>query len=377
MKKRFLPSIALAVCFMLVFSSPLTAQSLVDAQRTRDALSTFPDSQAVLFINIQKIMRDVLPRLVPPKDLQKLYTEPQKLGFDVKGIEYAIVGVRLAEPPPPNSVPDFVVFLRGTFNADSLLSLGRIALDSQGAKSTTETYGSKTIDILDMASLNKKPDGAGAGSAPLPMSSPYKEIAATTLDANTIVVGVPGYVRAAIDAAGGGQGRLDAGLIDLATSDPHSFWSLTAELPPSLMQYLQKTGAPMNGEAEELIRSVKQLSISTGATALDYTMKAAAHTDTPEHASAISGFVKMGLALAETGIREELKKKPGKNTQEARAALAVIRTFINTTEGNTLHLGLSVPQTTVAALVKKNMTPSRAGGAKATTSRRVRRRATR
>ena len=376
MKRPIFPSIALVVCSILALASPATAQGLVDVQRTRQALSTFPDSQAVLFVNIQKIVREALPRFVPAKDLQKLHTEPQKLGFDVKGVEYAIVGVRLAEPAPPNGMPEFVLFLRGSFNADSLLALGRIALDSQGGKSTSESYGSRMIDIVDITSLDKKPESSGDGAAApaAPSSMPYKEIAVTTLDANTIVAGVPSYVKAAIDAAGAGQGRLDAGLIDLATRDENSLWSLTATLPPSIFQYLEKTGMPKNQEAEELIRSLKQISLSTGMTALDLTLKAAINTDTAEHASAISGFVKMGLAAAESGLREELKRKRGASGQEARSALAAIRTFTNVTEGNTLHLGFSVPQSTIAALVKKNMPKPKAGGTGQGTGPRTRRR---
>lgn len=390
MKRNLLPSLALAACAVLALTAQAAAQApadaqqtrqapqlerlklastvIVDAQRTRQALSTFPDSQAVLFVNIQKIVRDALPRFVPAAELQKLYTEPQKVGFDVKGVEYAIVGVRLAEPPPPNGVPEFVVFLRGTFNADSLLALGRIALDTQGIKAANENYGGKTLDIIDTASLKPK---AAEGDDPNKQSSgppmPYKEVAATALDANTIVVGVPAYVRDAIDAAAGtGRGRLDAGLIDLATRDDASLVSLTAALPPSLLQYLEKTGMPKNSEAERLIRSLRQVSLSTGMTALDFTLNASVHTENAADASAISGFVRMGLAAAETALREELKKKRGAAADEPRSALAALQTFTNTAEGNTLLLGFSVPQKTVAALVKKSMAKKSPGGAGAT-----------
>lgn len=371
MKRTFLPSLALAACVVLALTTQAAAQGLVDARRTREALSTFPDSQAVLFVNIQKIVGEALPRFVPAAELQKLYTEPQKVGFDVKGVEYAIVGVRLAEPPPPNGVPEFVVFLRGSFNADSLLALGRIALDTQGVKAANETYNGKTLDIVDLSSLNKKPDGDGDGpnSSSMP-SMPYKEVAATALDANTIVVGVPAYVRDAVDAAAGtGRGRLNAGMIDLATRDPYSLLSFTAALPPSIFQYLEKTGMPKNSEGERLVRSLRQVSLSTGMNALDFTVKASVNTETATDASAISGFVRMGLAAAETALREELRKKRGAAAQEPRSALAAIRTFTNTTEGNTLMLGFSVPQKTVAALIKKNMA-KKSGAAATATGRR-------
>lgn len=357
MNRTSLRPLALAACLVVALSVQAAAQGLVDARRTREALTTFPDSQAVVFVNIQKIVRDALPRFMPPAELRKLHEEPRKLGFDVNGVEYGIVGVRMIEPAPPGGVPaEFVVFLRGTFNADSLLSLGRIALDGQGFKATSENYNGKTLDILDLSSLDKKPDGDGDGPNRSSMPIPYKEIAVTALDANTIAVGVPAYVRDAIDAAAGtGRGRLNAGLIDLASRDDNSLVSFTAALPPSVFQYLDKAPMPKDGEAERLVRSLRQLNLSAGMTALDFTLKASVNTENATDASAISGFVTMGLAAAENAIREELKKKRGAAAAEPRAALAAIRTFTNTTEGNTLLVGFSVPQKTVAALVKKNM----------------------
>lgn len=370
MNRTTLRPLALAACLVVALSAQAAAQGLVDARRTREALTTFPDSQAVLFVNIQKIVRDALPRFLPPAELQKLYTEPQKVGFDVKGVEYAVVGVRMIEPPPPaGAVPvEFVVFLRGTFNADSLLSLGRIALDTQGIRATNENYNGKTIDIVDVSALNKKPDGDGDGPNKSSMPLPYKEVAATALDANTIVVGVPAYVRDAVDAAAGtGRGRLNAGLIDLASRDDNSLVSLTAALPPSVFQYLDKAPMPKNAEADRLIRSLRQVSLSAGMTALDFTMRASVNTANPSDASAISGFVRMGLAAAEKALREELTKKQGAAAEEPRAALAAINTFTNTTEGNTLLVGFSVPQKTIAALVKKNMAKKSGPGSTTTT----------
>ena len=176
------------------------------------------------------------------------------------------------------------------------------------------------------------------------------------LDANTLVAGVPSYVKALVDAAGG-RGVLKSSMLDLATRDPQALWSLTVELPPTLVDYLHKTGIPSNAEADQMIGWVKQVSLAQGMDALNYTMSAAVLTDAPEHASAFSGLIRMGLLAAQTALNSEAAKlKPrDKDYAKTRAALDTLKTFVNRTEGNKLLLSVSVPQKTVADLVRKEM----------------------
>jgi hypothetical protein len=191
------------------------------------------------------------------------------------------------------------------------------------------------------------------------------------LNANTLVAGVPAYVKALVDAAGG-RGTLKASMVDLATRDPQALWSLTVEPPPVLVDYLHKVGAPANQEFDQMIDWVKQLSLAHGMDALSYTMSASVLTDTPEHASAFSGLVRMGLLAAQTGLSSEAAKQTRKHKDYAktRAALDAIKGFVNRTEGNTLLLSVSVPQKVVNDLVKNEMKPSKQ--AKPTTSPRRR-----
>jgi hypothetical protein len=311
------------------------AQSAAAQSDSRSALSGLPDSQAVLYVNAHRIIHDVLPRVMPPAEYAKMLNEAQKVGFDARGIDYVAVGARLADPAPANYLPEFVVVIRGNFNADTLLSLGRAAAGAQNVTPRRETYGSKTLEIIDLESLNKKPEGAaggtgsgtgeGEGAPPKPQPMPYPEIGVLALDANTRVAGVPSYVKAVVDAAGG-RGALKASMVDLAARDPQALWSLTVEPPPVLVDYLHKVGAPANKEFDQMIDWVKQVSLAHGLDALNYTMSASVLTDTPEHASAFSGLVRMGLLAAQTGLSSEAAKQTRKHKDYAktRAALDAI-----------------------------------------------------
>lgn len=340
----------LPLALLFALAQAAAAQAPVDA---RAALSSLPDSQAVLYLNARRIINEVMPRMMPPAEYQKMLAEGQKVGFDVRGIEYVAVGARFVTPPPVNNFPEFVVVMRGNFNADALLALGRMAAGSQNIQSRSETHGSKTIEVVDMTSFDSKPPADG-GAPAKPKSMPYPEIAVMALDPNTLVAGVPSYVRAMVDAAGG-SGVLKSSIVDLAAREPQALWSLTVEMPENTVDYLRKMGIPANAEAEQMVRWVKQVNLSQGMDALNYSLSAAVMTDAPEHASAFSGLVRMGLLGAQTALNQQAAKMTPthKDYAKTRTALGVLKTFVNRTEGNTLILSATVAQKDVAAIVKQ------------------------
>lgn len=354
---RILKSARLLLPLALLFALSQTAGAQTDARR---ALTSLPDSQAVLYVNARRIIQDVMPRVMPPAEYQKMLKDTQQVGFDVRGIEYVAAVGRFSDPLPANFLPEFAVIINGSFNADTLLALGRVAAGAQNITPRSETYGSKTLEIIDLESLNKKPEGAAGanGEQEKRKPMPYPQLAVMALDANTLVVGVPSYVRALVDAAGG-RGALKPSMVDLAARDPQALWSLTVELPPNLYEHARKLGAPANKEAEEMLGWVKQLSVAQGMDALNYSLSASVLTDAPEHASAFSGLIRMGLLAAQTALSSEAAKQTPKHKEYAqtRAALDALKSFVNRTEGNTLLLSVSVPQKTVHDLVKKEMAP--------------------
>ncbi|MFL6285449.1 MAG: hypothetical protein ACJ74Q_20110 [Pyrinomonadaceae bacterium] len=380
MRKLNFARLLLPLALLHALASGATAQTHVDA---RGALSTFPDSQAVLFIDAHRIVNEVLPRVMTPAEYQKMLDESKKVGFDVRGLQFAAAGVRFKDDAPPGTPPEFVLVIKGNFNADSMLALGKIMLAAQNLPSRTETYGSKSIEIIDTEAVTKSAgmgnvmgggtgegDGIGEGAKPKPF--PYKELAVTALDSNTLVAGVPAFVRSAVDASGG-QGRLRPSLLGLAAQDANAIWSLTAELPPNLADMAHNYGVPANAQFDQMVGWVRQLNISQGMTALDFTLGVAVTTDQPEHASAFSGLVRMGQAFAENMLREAASKSKGKDAARARDGLALLSTAVNRTEGSTLVLRVSVPQKTVFNMINEE----RSKGVKKpvrTTRRRARRR---
>src|SRR5215213_3950919 len=97
MRKLNLARLLLPLALMSALAASASAQTPVDA---RAALSTFPDSQAVLYVNARRIVNEVMPKVMPAADYQKMLKDTKTVGFDVRGLQFAAVGVRFNGDAP-------------------------------------------------------------------------------------------------------------------------------------------------------------------------------------------------------------------------------------------------------------------------------------
>lgn len=366
MSKLTAVSLLRAALFVLALAAGASAQAPGDV---RAALTDFPESQAVLHVNARRIMGEALPRLLPKADYDKMIAESRKVGFDVREVHSLTAGIRFAEGAPAGSLPEVLVVLRGAFSADALVMLARVGAGTQNFPVREETYAGKQIQVFDLPSLGRSDEGvadggqgsgtgegAGGGGGLRAIPLRFKEVATVALDAHTLAVGMPGYVRAAVDASNG-QGRLSPSLVDLAARDPQALWSLTAALPENLPEYAQKLKLPPNEELNRVLGWLRQVSLSNGMDALNFTFRAAVLTDSPDHANALSGLVRMGLTAAESAAQRDIERKRQKPREswQSQAALKSIRTFVNRVEGQTLVLGVSFRQADLARFVRTEL----------------------
>jgi hypothetical protein len=350
----------MATLVLLSAASAAAAQTSTDA---RQALSRFPESQAVLYLNANRLINGAMPRVMPPAEYQKMVDEAKKVGVDVRGLDYAIVGVRFAPSAPAGALPEVLAVVRGSFNANSLLMLARTLAGGQ-AKLREEPYGAKSLLIMDLRGEPKPDagtgDGGGADNSAQRSPMPFPEMAAVALDANTLVVGVPAYVKAAIDSESG-SGGLKAAMIDLAARDQHSLMSVTADLPENLPDYAKKFGIPLNDEVRRILGWLKSVSFSTGMDEVNFTTRVAVMTGAPEQASTLDGMLQFGLTAAEAALRSEVAKS--KDPAQARTALAALQNLTHVVQGSTLEVGVALPQATVAEMVRKEMSSKQAHAA--------------
>jgi hypothetical protein len=356
---------------MLTLALAAAAAAQVPDGGARAALSSLPDSQAVLYVNARRITNEALPRVMPPGQLDKFFGEVrQKANVDLRAVEYVVVAARYdVNAFNASTVPDFGVAVRGGFNADALLSMLRLA---QPAQYRAETHGDKKIDVYTVVFDTPKDNAAAAAATPdaakpQPMKLP-SEFAVVSLGPDELLAGTLAYVRSAIDARGGSGARVRADLADLALQNPDALVSLTGDLPPNLSKLFDSaagmagqqnaTAGLMNDEIRRLADSLRQLQLTLSMTAADFGFQTTLRTERPEDARALSGLVDFGVAALEQEMNKDIAKaKTPKARADAQKVLALLKSLGNTARDRDLTLSLSVAQATVADFVKQMAAP--------------------
>jgi hypothetical protein len=357
----------IAVLLLLVTSSVASAQT---PNAAREALSSLPESQGVLFVNARRITNDALPRVVPAAKLRAAFDDVKKqTTIDLRGIDFVVVGVRLAGDAAHPAVPDFGVVISGGFNADAMLSFFRMG--AQG-KFREERRGAKTITVFkpDFNGEGKKDETTVSSSDASPSASPAptpdalalpSEIAAVSLDANSVLVGTTAYVTSALDARAEGGTRIKTDLVDLALRDADALVSLAAELPASLSKYLDadkgSANSFLNDEMKRLLDSVRQVQASLNMTPARFGVQTVLRAETPEDARAISGFVGIGVNSLEDETAKKSVGRKARQTADDRRALELLRSITNVVSDRDVTLGVGVTQSFVAGFVGDMTSP--------------------
>lgn len=265
-KKIYTLLLALGLVLTMIVSSDgwtkrVAAAPSVAPGAGDDALMALPASDAVMFVDVQRLLSEVTPRILAnhPALLARMNSQIDQLkestGVDVRLFDQIAIGMRLVNtagqkaeqatatpgkdsgPNKANAVitgpmADVVAILRGRFDSSAVVAAGLSKAKARGeAQPQEQMHNGKTIYI----------DGKRAA-------------AIAVLDANMIAFGTAEGVRAAIDASAGG-GRVDSELAALAKQNPNALLGFSGNVPASLIQKFG-VGGDEWGEAFAYIRQV-------------------------------------------------------------------------------------------------------------------------
>jgi hypothetical protein len=328
---------------MIIAAAVLTASAHAQAssQPANGALPNLPESDALVYFNLRRLLNDALPRILPEKTLAEMKSGidqvKQKTGIDLYGIENATLGLKFNKLTLSGSAPDFVFVVRGSFNADALLSLMRIGLNG---KYTEQKYGSRTITTMKMSDLMSAGDNKTAPAIP-----GVAQISVTSLDSGTVALGSPEYLKAAIDAQSG-QHLINPELIALAMKDPDALFSVAGIVPPGVLSSLAPKETQGNEEIAKLLSGIDQIYLSLGMDAANFNLLLTIRTGTAENARTLSGL----LDMITHAVGGDVKDKTAK---------AVLDSLKVTTEGSEVQVRTAIPQDAAATFVRGLMQPAK------------------
>lgn len=304
------------------------------ANEAASPLAALPASDAVMLIDIKRLLNDAVPRVLSNDlaRLAKLNAHVDQLktryGLDVRSFERLAVGLRFKSPRAGVTTTDMVAVASGTFNSGALLAAGRIAANG---KYQEEKYKNTTIYIFDVTQQ---------GKAPAVMGVKVTKLAVATLGPNMLVFGEPEGVRATVDRSKG-RSRINAELIQMAMRNPDAFISFGANVPQSATQG-QDFGSD---EINKNLASIRQAYGALGLTANGFDLTAIARTAQADQAKSLADTLAAFKMVGGAAI-SQLPPDKGKLAQAALDSLTI------TTEGNETQLRLEVAQAVINELMR-------------------------
>lgn len=292
-----------------------------------------PASDAIAIVDVKRMLNETMPSILggDPAKLAQGNAEVDKFkiktGIDLRSFDRVALGVRYAYPNATTTKLETVAIAHGTFDAKALTASARAAASG---KSREEKYRGLTITIIN---VNDEIKLLGLWTMEI------NELAICPLDQNSLALGTPATVKAAIDA--GKAGRAAADLISLATKDATAVMGFGANVTPELLKNLDVG----NDTIAKDISSIKQAYGSVGSTQSDVTMMMVARTDSADAAKNLGDTI------------EGLKQLGGLfigRLAEPRKALAesALSNLKITARGTEIEIRTQVAAANLAALIK-------------------------
>ena len=291
-----------------------------------------PASDAVLAADLRRLFNEAIPRALGDDKARIAEVNADveqfkaRTGIDARAFDTLAVGARVVRLESGATKFDHLVAIaRGTFRPDAIVAAGRLA--AKGAH-REEKYGGKTIhvfgvnDQLKLFGLLKMKVGL---------------LAMAVLEPDTLAVGEPEAVRAAVDAQAG-RGRVDAALMNsLKGGEVIAF---AANVPASAFAGVD-VGLP---EVNKSIAAVRGLYGSLGTTPAGFHMTTVLRTTSAADARQLGNTI--------DAVRQIAPGLISMAGERARFAKAAVDSLKITPQGNEVQLRMELAQGDVATLLR-------------------------
>ena len=319
-------------------ASPSTVLPSSSSAQIVSSLANLPEADTLVYINPQRILNEVVPKFMPAKDVEGMRKGFDDVrthaGVDPTKIDYIMIAVRFRKPTADLNFqpPEFLAVASGDFNADSLLGLARMA--SQG-KLRDEKYGTKTLGLMTIDPLMKMAEQN-------PLLKSFTEVGIVSLNANTIAVGTPGYLRAAIDA-GDGKNRISTEALNSLVRDPNALISIAGAPWHSFAKSFGMLGTETTAREPRCESKIGDFYVALTMDATNFMLRGVSNADNPDTAKIISRLYSGLLGYATQSIPDATAK-------------SLLKNIAITAEGDEVLLRADVPQQMIVELIQQQMT---------------------
>ena len=319
---------------------PVTTSSAPVPQNVIASLSNLPEADVLFFINPQRILNEVVPKVLTPKDVEEMRKgfemAKQMAGVDPTKVDYIVLAVRVKKPTGDLNfqIPEIMAVASGDFSSESLMTLARMA--SQG-KLRDQKYGNKTLGLMTIDPIVKEAEKN-------PILKSFTEVGVVTLTPSSIAVGSPSYLRAAIDA-GEGKDRITTETLNSLVRDSNALVSIAGRPFYAFAKAFGMHGTEVTARAPKCDTRLGDFYAAVTMDATNFMLRGAVNEDNPDTAKIFSNLFSGMLRFALSNTKDP-------------AVLSLANNIAIAAEGDEVTVRADLPQQMVIEMVKKAMAPA-------------------
>jgi hypothetical protein len=317
--------------------APTPPRTTVPQPRTQTPSATaplpLPASDMIFTVDVRRLLTEVVPRALASDTARLAQVNADvddfkaRTGIDARAFDTVAVGARFVPlPSGAVKVDNMTAVARGTFRADALVAAARAAAKGGLAE---QTHAGKTVYV---ATVNDRLRLFGLARMHV------RELAFAVLDANTIALGEPADVRAAIDAQAG-RGRADMSLLNFPRG-AGDFAAFAGNVKPGVLSGV-RTDLP---NVDRAIDSIRGFYGTVGSSPTGIQLLTTLRTGAAADARQLSETVE-ALRQVAPGLISMAGEK-------GRFAQGLVSSLKVTTKGTEVQLRVEVPQSDLSTLLR-------------------------
>jgi hypothetical protein len=346
MKTRFIAFAAVASLLLnfVAFASADTRKQRAKKRQISRLVSLLPASDGIAVFEAKRFFGDALPQILTANQpvlgqiMAKVSEIENRTGIDLRKFDNVAVGVAMREVKAKEVDFDTVAIANGDINAAALVAVAKLA--SKGTYREEQING-RTVFVFTAKDVMQKTSSQTsnskiAGMMEKALDGLTKEIAVTTLDNNTLVLGNLNRLRETLEAKTHPSADLTAKLMQNSSA----VMSFAAKTPDGMSKFLPLD----NDELGKNVDSIRYLSGSLDVANVGTSLQVTAQTLKPEQAeglkSTLEGLQMVGRAIL-GGSKRADQQVYGRMIKAAKIS----------SRANEVTLDLLVPQADIDILI--------------------------
>jgi hypothetical protein len=321
--------------------APVSLSTTNANQAVINSLANLPDADMLVYINPQRILNEVVPKVMSAKDVDEMkkgFEEVKKnFNVDPSKVEYIVIAIRFKKPTGDLKFqpPEALVVTGGDINAETLIGLARMATQGQ---MRDETYGAKTLALMKIDPIAKEAEKN-------PFLRGFSEVGVVALTGSSLAAGTPAYLRSAIDAADG-KGRISMETLNSLVRDSNALISIAGRPLQSFARSFGLLGTETTERANRCETKMGDFYAGVNMDATNFIVRGAINEDNPDTAKIIANLFTGLLGYASSSVPDP-------------AVQGMLKNIVLAAEGDDVTVRADLNQQMVIDTIKKQMAPKK------------------